>query len=131
MEYFDLTKHLGQKLVLNFLEYGFSDSLPRAHLPLIFFRLSDLRLRVSHHINVLQLEDLAVRTLPLVDSLSIFECNFKLTKKADKFVAIKALFWPDWNFSANHTRRLFDEIFLELVGRDIGVAWKEELDLER
>jgi hypothetical protein len=67
----------------------------------------------------------------LVDSLSIFESNFKLTKEADKFVAIEALFWLDWNFSTNHTRRLFDEIFLELVGRDIWVAWEEELDLER
>ena len=67
----------------------------------------------------------------MVDSLSIIESNFELTKEADKFVTIKALFWLDWNFSANHTRRLFDKIFLELVGRDIGVAWKEELDLER
>jgi len=80
MKHFDLPEHLGQKFVLDFLENWFRHNFSRPTFRLIsLLWLSDLRIRVSNHIDILELEDFATRTLPLVDFLSIFVGNPELT----------------------------------------------------
>jgi hypothetical protein len=105
MKNFDLPEHLGQKFILDFLENWFCHYFSWPNFRLIsLLRLRDLRIRVGNHIDVLQLKDFAIRTLPLVDFLSILVGNLQLTQKADELVAIKALLGFDWNLLANHAR---------------------------
>lgn len=60
----------------------------------------------------------------MVHSLPILVGDLELAEEADELVAIKALFWLNWDFAAHHTRGLFNEIFLELVHWHVGVTWE-------
>ena len=54
--------------------------------------------------DTLLLYHVAVRTLALLDSLSVFERALYLTCKAYHFVAVRTLFRVDWDLFANDAR---------------------------
>lgn len=99
---FNLTDHVLQKFVLNFLEDGLGNQISRAFLRFSCTRLIVVFLIVE--LSILHLDSLAVRTCPLGNFETITISQLELTQEADKFITIVTFLWFQRDLFANHTR---------------------------